>query len=100
MSKPFEDAFFQKNISLAGELDVLYEPAERKVKVIVAGRDVPVSEMVDRAKARYEQLLGPEKPFDSVAYIFTESEADARAHLHDLWLRELECSTFIDHLQT
>jgi hypothetical protein len=100
MSKPFEGAFFQKDFSLAGDLDVLYEPAERKVKVIVAGRDVPISEMVDMAKARYEQLLGPEKPFDSVAYIFTESEADARAHLHDLWLRELECWAFIDDLQT
>jgi hypothetical protein len=56
--------------------------------------------MVDMAKARYEQLLGSEKPFDSVAYIFTESEEAARAHLHDLWLRELECWAFIDHLQT
>jgi hypothetical protein len=100
MSKPFEGAFFQKDFNLAGELDVLYEPAERKVKVIVAGRNVPISEMVDMAKARYGQLLGPEKPIDSVAYIFTESEADARAHLHDLWLRELECWAFIDDLQT
>jgi hypothetical protein len=100
MSKPFEGAFFQKDFSLAGDLDVLYEPAERKVKVIVAGRDVPISEMVDMAKARYGQLLGPEKPIDSVAYIFTESEADARAHLHDLWLREIECWAFIDDLQT
>jgi hypothetical protein len=100
MSKPFEGAFFQKDFNLAGELDVLYEPAERKVKVIVAGRDVPITEMVDMAKARYEQLLGPEKPFDSVAYIFTESEEAARAHLHDLWLRELECWAFIDHIQT
>jgi hypothetical protein len=100
MSKPFQGAFFQKDFKLAGELDVLYEPTERKVKVIVAGRDVPISEMVDMAKARYEQLLGPEKPFDSVAYIFTESEEAARAHLHDLWLRELECWAFIDHLQT
>jgi hypothetical protein len=100
MSKPFEGAFFQKDFSLAGDLDVLYEPAERKVKVIVAGRNVPISEMVDMAKVRYGQLLGPEKPIDSVAYIFTESEADARAHLHDLWLRELECWAFIDDLQT
>jgi hypothetical protein len=100
MSKPFEGAFFQKDLRLAGDLDVLYEPAERKVKVIVAGRDVPISEMVDMAKARYGQLLGPDKPIDSVAYIFTESEADARAHLHDLWLRELECWAFIDDLQT
>jgi hypothetical protein len=100
MSKPFQGAFFQKDFKLAGELDVLYEPTERKVKVIVAGRDVPISEMVDMAKARYEQLLGPEKPFDSVAYIFTESEEAARAHLHDLWLRELECWAFIDHIQT
>jgi hypothetical protein len=25
-----------------------------------------------------------------VAYVFVD-EADARAHLHELWLRELEC---------
>jgi hypothetical protein len=27
---------------------------------------------------------------DHVAYVFVD-QADARAHLHELWLRELEC---------
>ena len=33
---------------------------------------------------------GQPDPVDAIAYVFIE-EADARAHLHELWLRELEC---------
>ncbi|MCG8422299.1 MAG: hypothetical protein MJE77_30635 [Proteobacteria bacterium] len=39
--------------------------------------------------------FGPDQPIESVAYIFV-SEADARKHLHELWLRELECWAFVD----
>ena len=39
--------------------------------------------------------FGPDQPIESVAYVFI-SEADARRHLHELWLRELECWAFAD----
>jgi hypothetical protein len=81
-----------------GELNGIYQPEKRKLEIVVAGRDLPVTEMVDACKARYCQYLGPEKPIDNVAFIFVLSEEDARKHLFDLWLRGLECWAFIDHL--
>ncbi|MCG8421044.1 MAG: hypothetical protein MJE77_24240 [Proteobacteria bacterium] len=41
------------------------------------------------------ERFGPDQPIESVAYVFI-SEADARKHLHELWLRELECWAFVD----
>jgi hypothetical protein len=81
-----------------GELNGIYQPEKRKLEIVVAGRDLPVTEMVDACKARYCQYLGPEKPIDNVAFIFVLSEEDARKHLFELWLRGLECWAFIDHL--
>ncbi|MFI1566259.1 hypothetical protein ACH4ZX_24925 [Streptomyces sp. NPDC020490] len=42
--------------------------------------------------ARRTQALGPDRPVERVAYVFMDAEA-AHAHLHALWLRELECWT-------
>jgi hypothetical protein len=81
-----------------GELNGIYQPEKRKLEIVVAERDLPVTEMVDACKARYCQYLGPDRPIDNVAFIFVLSEEDARKHLFDLWLRGLECWAFIDHL--
>ena len=47
--------------------------------------------MRDACAVRYQHRNDPpaEKPIDQVAYVFLD-EADARAHLHEPWLRELE----------
>jgi hypothetical protein len=75
-------------------IDGLYEPAERKLKVLVHGRDVSQGEMLDACSARFHQALGPARPIEKVAYVFAEEER-ARAHVHELWLRDLECWTFV-----
>jgi hypothetical protein len=68
----------------------LYEAAHRRLKIVVAGRDVEVDEMLDACVVRANQRHDPAKPIERIAYVFID-EAAARRHLHQLWLRELEC---------
>jgi hypothetical protein len=67
---------------------------KRLLKIVIHGRDVPQLEMLDACAARHYNILGPDKPLDNVAFVFME-ESVARAHLHELWLRELECRAII-----
>lgn len=74
------------------ELKGVYEAKEKVLRIIVHGRDVSQGEMLDACALRLEGSLGPGQPLARVAYVFMEP-AKARAHLHELWLRELECWT-------
>lgn len=76
-------------------VDGLYTREDKRLRVLVHGRSVSQLEMLDACAARLYQPLGPERPLKSIAYIFAD-EAEALAHLHELWLRELECWTFIN----
>jgi len=87
--------YIQSDYVYTHELSGLYEPEQRLLKIIVHGRDVSQAEMLDACAARYYQVLGPTQPIEDVAYIFME-EAKARQHLHELWLRELECRAIIN----
>jgi hypothetical protein len=68
----------------------LYDPVEKKIKVIVHGKDIPNRQLLDACAARLNQPLGFSKPIKNIAYIFMEEEP-AKRHLHAIWLRELEC---------
>lgn len=74
------------------DLNGFYDPASGILRIVVHGRAVTPAEMLDACFVRRSQPLGPSQPIHNVAYVFMEPEA-ARAHLHDLWLRELECRT-------
>lgn len=76
----------------------LYDSAECQLKVFVHGRHVTQLEMLDACAVRHYQGLGPSQPLKSVAYVFAE-EQRAREHLHELWLRDLQCWTFINALE-
>ena len=76
-------------------LDGLYLAEQRQLRVVVHGREVSQREMLDACAARLYQALGPQRPLDSIAYVFMD-EGAARAHLHELWLRELECWTIVE----
>jgi len=66
-----------------------YDPDTRTSIVIVpAGRAVSHDEMLEAAAVRANQPY-PDLVIDQVAFVFA-NEADARLHLHDLWLRGLE----------
>jgi hypothetical protein len=74
----------------------LYAPNERALHVVVApGIEVSQGEMISNAALRlHHRLTRPaHNPIDRIAYVFIDM-ADARAHLHELWLRELECWAF------
>jgi hypothetical protein len=70
----------------------VYEAKEKVLRIVVHGRDVSQGEMLDACSLRLEGAIGPGQPLTRVAYVFMEP-ARARAHLHELWLRELECWT-------
>lgn len=71
-------------------LDGLYLPGVRKLKIVVHGRTVSEEEMLSACTARYFQALGPDKPLESIGYVFM-IESDAKTYLPALWVRELEC---------
>ena len=93
-----EGGFLQSGYLFAHEVRGVYEPAEQLLKVVVHGRTVPQREMLDACALRHYRTLGPERPVEQVAYVFVE-ERNARAHLHELWLRELECRALVDGLE-
>jgi hypothetical protein len=80
-----------------GELNGIYQATKRKLEIVVAYRDLPLTEIIDACKAKYAQSLGTEQPIDNVAFIFTAEEDEAHKYLFDIWLRGLECWTFINH---
>ena len=69
----------------------MYVHADRTLRIVVQGREVTHEEMLFACHAR-QYGLPDTGPIDAVRYVFLEERA-ARAHLPDLWLRELECWT-------
>jgi hypothetical protein len=67
--------------------------------VPICGRDVTPREMLEARIMVKEQALGPDRPLDGVTFAFAEESA-GRAHLHELWLRELDCVTFVHGRET
>ena len=72
------------------DLDGRYFDADRSFRMVVDGRQVSEEEMLDLCAFRRDS----DKPIDVAGFVFPD-EAEARAHLHELWLRELACWTFI-----
>lgn len=70
----------------------LYDESAQTVMQVVAGRKVELWEMLEAAAIKSRQPLA--MPVRQVAYVFID-ELNARAHLHELWLRGLEVRTFI-----
>jgi hypothetical protein len=70
----------------------IYTPEERLLEVVVGfGNEVPQIEMLRNAALRFHHRTAPTStPVERVAYVFVD-QPDAEAHLHELWLRELEC---------
>ncbi len=73
-----------------------YDAKNKLIKIIVpVGAEVPQRKMLDACALRAAGVTEAGKRVDSVAFVFM-TEADARKHLHELWLRELECRALID----
>jgi len=71
----------------------LYDAATRTLEVVVPpGRTISQGEMQDACAYRLNKRNDKAKPIERIAYVFIDEE-NARAHLHELWLRELEVWT-------
>jgi hypothetical protein len=74
------------------DVEGLYSAATRTLEIVVPpGGAVTQIQMRDACamRVRHGVALADAKPVDQVAYVFLEP-AGARAHLHEMWLRELE----------
>jgi hypothetical protein len=76
-----------------GSIKGLYDDSSQTLIQVVAGRKVDHFEMMEAAAVKARQPLA--KPVRQVAYVFIE-EANARAHLHELWLYGLEVRGLIN----
>lgn len=90
--------FLQGRYVYAHDLQGLYYAQQHRLHVVVHGRDVSQRELLDACAARRYQRLGAEQPLDNVVYVFME-EAPAMAHLHELWLRGLECRAVVEGVE-
>ena len=84
--------YLQVPYAYAKNVEGLYVAERRTLEIVVppSGKVVQVH-MRDACALRYHHRLArpADKPIDQVTYVFLD-EADARSHLHELWLRELE----------
>lgn len=71
----------------------LYSASDETLIQVIAGRNVEPAEMVEAAAIKVRQPLA--KPVRQVAYVFID-EANARAHLHELWLHGLEVRAIVN----
>ncbi len=81
--------YLQDNYIYRSDVRGLYLADERKLVIAAADR-VSQLEMRDACAVRRARRSDPKEPIGRIAYMFI-SEDLARQHLHELWLRELEC---------
>lgn len=94
-----EGGFLQEPYVYRGDMNGFYDEQRRVLEIVVLGRTVAPVEMRDACAARQNQILGPDRPIDNVAFVFLDP-AEARVHLPRLWLYGLECWTILDEVKT
>lgn len=78
------------------EVNSIYSAELQLSEIIVAGRDVTARELHEAAAFR-RAARASARPVDRLAYVFIDTtDAPARAHLHELWLRDIECWAVVD----
>jgi hypothetical protein len=81
------------DVDVISQVGGIYFADERKLELVVGpGNEVRQHDMLVACGLRLYHRLEPamEQPIDRIAYVFMD-RGDAHAHLHELWLRELEC---------
>ena len=89
-----EGGFIQSDYVYKYNNPGLYESENELLKVIVHGLMITKRQMLDACALKLYQGLGKDKPLKNVRYIFM-TEEEATHHLHDLWLRNLQCYAII-----
>lgn len=91
--------YIQRPYTYSHDLKGLYYASERKMIVAIPyGERVTERRMLDACAARFYQALGPERPLDNVVYSYVDDEV-AREQLRELWLRGLECRSFVEGVE-
>ncbi|HTM19950.1 MAG TPA: hypothetical protein VL172_05570 [Kofleriaceae bacterium] len=90
-----EGGYIQTGYQFSRDLKGDYFAADKRLRILIQDRDLTPLEMLDAAAMRLYQVLGKSQPIEAMAFMFTD-EARARRHLHELWLRGLECWVFKD----
>lgn len=81
-------------------LSGLYDDKLHMLRIVRTDGPPPAArELLDAAAALRQGALTPRQPLKRVAYVFPDPAA-ARAALHAIWLRGLECWTVIDGKET
>jgi hypothetical protein len=82
--------FIQSAFVYTEDVSGVYDPTEHKLKVMVPSGEVSQRKLLEVAALRLSPLARGEQPIERTAFVFLD-EANARRHLHELWLREHEC---------
>jgi hypothetical protein len=100
MGDPYEGGFIQRDYQILNDdFSGLYSPTEKMLRFIINDRPITRAELLDACAARLWQLLGEDRPIKRVGYVFIIEE-EARQNLHELWLRDIECWTYIEGIET
>lgn len=90
-----EGGFLPENLSPETGTMGQYDDSDGSMSVVVVGRDPSLRELQEACVARNMRGLEDGREIKQIIYVFMEPER-AQKHLHQLWLREIECHTFID----
>jgi hypothetical protein len=90
--------FIQSGFVYTEDVSGVYDPTARKLKVMVPSGEVSQRKMLEIAAVRRNALAQAERPIERTAFVFLD-EANARRHLHELWLREHECRAIADGVE-
>jgi hypothetical protein len=93
-----EGGFIQTGFVFTEDVGGVYDPGERKLKVIVRGGDVSPRRMLEVAALRGHPGVPAAQAVERTAFVFLNLD-DARRHLRELWLREHECWAIIDGIE-
>jgi hypothetical protein len=87
--------FIQSGFIYKDDVDGVYDPTERKLKVMVPSGEVSQRKMLEIAAARRDPRIQKDKRIERTAFVFLDRE-NARRHLPELWLRDHECWAIVD----
>lgn len=85
-----EGGYIQPNFVYTCPPRGFYDASTGLLKVVVHGRPLTPLELLEACALRIETGTVEPGPVRNVAYVFME-EDEARANLHELWIRGLEC---------
>ncbi len=89
-----EGGFIQQDFVYTGDLEGFYDSQLKRFKRLYNAQEPRPVELLELCACRAFQALGPDRPVERLACVFT-TEDSARRWLPELWLREIECYAIV-----